>query len=154
MPGAEHVISFHIVTEGSCWAETDRRPVSRRFVSGRARWSSSRSGDANIMASAPGCAASPTLRAYHPRRTDRQLPFSLQMNGESGADICRFVCGFLGCDARPFNPLLAALPRIVHAAGVGARAGAGWPAWSTSAVKESAQRAAPGARRCWPSSRS
>jgi transcriptional regulator GlxA family with amidase domain len=25
------------------------------------------------------------------------------------------VCGFLGCDARPFNPLLDALPRIVHA---------------------------------------
>ena len=26
MTGAEHVISFHIVTEGSCWAEADRRP--------------------------------------------------------------------------------------------------------------------------------
>jgi transcriptional regulator GlxA family with amidase domain len=24
------------------------------------------------------------------------------------------LCGFLGCDARPFNPLLAALPRILH----------------------------------------
>jgi AraC-like DNA-binding protein len=24
------------------------------------------------------------------------------------------VCGFLGCDARPFNPLLAALPRVIH----------------------------------------
>ena len=25
-----------------------------------------------------------------------------------------FVCGFLGCDRRPFNPLLAALPRRLH----------------------------------------
>jgi AraC-like DNA-binding protein len=24
------------------------------------------------------------------------------------------VCGFLGCDAHPFNPVLAALPRLVH----------------------------------------
>jgi transcriptional regulator GlxA family with amidase domain len=24
------------------------------------------------------------------------------------------VCGFLGCDLRPFNPLVAALPRILH----------------------------------------
>jgi AraC-like DNA-binding protein len=32
------------------------------------------------------------------------------------------VCGFLGCDLRPYNPLLAALPRCLHARGV---AGAG-----------------------------
>jgi AraC-like DNA-binding protein len=24
------------------------------------------------------------------------------------------ICGFLGCDARPFNPLLATLPRTIH----------------------------------------
>jgi AraC-like DNA-binding protein len=27
------------------------------------------------------------------------------------------VCGFLGLDARPFNPLLAALPRVLHVPG-------------------------------------
>src|SRR5262249_17425570 len=25
------------------------------------------------------------------------------------------ICGFLGCDARPFNPLLSTLPRVIHA---------------------------------------
>jgi AraC-like DNA-binding protein len=24
------------------------------------------------------------------------------------------ICGFLGCDARPFNPLLSTLPRVIH----------------------------------------
>src|SRR5262249_60326363 len=24
------------------------------------------------------------------------------------------LCGFLGCDLRPFNPLITALPRILH----------------------------------------
>ena len=31
--------------------------------------------------------------------------------GPARADI---VCGFLGCDVRPFNPVLASLPRLVH----------------------------------------
>jgi AraC-like DNA-binding protein len=32
------------------------------------------------------------------------------------------MCGFLGCDARPFNPLLQTLPRMLHVRGVGALA--------------------------------
>jgi hypothetical protein len=29
----------------------------------------------------------------------------------TGPDRLGLICGFLGCDVRPFNPLLAALPR-------------------------------------------
>jgi AraC-like DNA-binding protein len=35
--------------------------------------------------------------------------------GGGGPDRAGIICGFLGCDARPFNPLLAALPRVLHA---------------------------------------
>ena len=35
------------------------------------------------------------------------------------------MCGFLGCDARPFNPLLAALPRVLRASDRDGVAG-GW----------------------------
>jgi hypothetical protein len=35
----------------------------------------------------------------------------------TGSRDTSFVCGFLGCDARPFNPLLAALPRWIHVPG-------------------------------------
>ena len=52
--------------------------------------------------------------SLYQRPPDRTLPFSLQMSRESAADRTRFVCGFLGCDSRPFNPLLDSLPRIVH----------------------------------------
>ena len=31
-----------------------------------------------------------------------------------GANLMRLVCGFLGCDPRPFDPLLDALPRMLH----------------------------------------
>ena len=35
--------------------------------------------------------------------------------GEAAAsEAAHFVCGFLGCDVRPYNPLLAALPRLIH----------------------------------------
>jgi AraC-like DNA-binding protein len=34
-----------------------------------------------------------------------------------GGDRATVVCGFLGLDARPFNPLLAALPRVLHVPG-------------------------------------
>ena len=35
-----------------------------------------------------------------------------------GGEQTRFVCGYLGCDARPFNPVLQALPRLMHTRGV------------------------------------
>jgi AraC-like DNA-binding protein len=48
------------------------------------------------------------------------------------------VCGFLGCDLRPFNPLIAALPRILHLPA--SRAG-GWVAHAIDqAVLESNER--------------
>jgi AraC-like DNA-binding protein len=37
--------------------------------------------------------------------------------GEPGRDYevdTSLVCGFIGCDKRPFNPLLATLPRLLH----------------------------------------
>jgi AraC-like DNA-binding protein len=34
--------------------------------------------------------------------------------GGGGAERARLVCGFLGCDEHPYNPLLAALPRVIH----------------------------------------
>lgn len=42
-----------------------------------------------------------------------ELPFVVTEGG-GGANRARFVCGFLGCDAHPFNPLLATLPRLMH----------------------------------------
>lgn len=113
MTGAGHVIAFHVLTEGSCWAEAIGRaepPVQLRageivvFPFG----------DANVMASAPGMRATPDETLYY-RPANRLLPFPIKMNRDAGGPVCRYACGFLGCDARPFNPLLDALPRILRA---------------------------------------
>jgi AraC-like DNA-binding protein len=71
-------------------------------------------GDANILASAPGMRARPDAsRYYHP--VHDVLPFPIEVNVDGTGDRCRFACGFLACDSRPFNPLLESLPVLVHA---------------------------------------
>ena len=113
MAGAGHVITFHSVMEGSCWAEPLGLPDPPFHVRA-GEIIVYPMGDPNVLASAPGMRGTPDPALYY-RPADRLLPFPLKMNPDSDADKCRFVCGFFGCDARPFNPLLNALPRIVHA---------------------------------------
>ena len=43
---------------------------------------------------------------------DGHPPVSISM-GDPKGEAVHFVCGFLGCDARPFNPLLTALPPLI-----------------------------------------
>src|SRR3546814_7317579 len=54
----------------------------------------------------------PNLDIYY-RPTDATLPFVFNEFGGDGAQT-RFVCGYLGCDSRPFNPILDAMPRLLH----------------------------------------
>ena len=42
-----------------------------------------------------------------------------------GQDETRLICGFLGCDRLPFNPVIQALPRVIHISD-GYTAGDGW----------------------------
>jgi AraC-like DNA-binding protein len=113
MGPADRVIGFHVVTEGACWAETvDGPDPAVRLRAGEMVIFPA--GDGNIMASEPGMRGAPDAARYY-RPVDRLLPFALTAGKDAGADRCRFVCGFLGCDTDPFNPLLAALPRIVRA---------------------------------------
>ena len=46
-------------------------------------------------------------------------------NGRLTYDV-RLVCCFMGCDERPFNPLLSALPSMIHLRAGHATATAGW----------------------------
>jgi AraC-like DNA-binding protein len=112
LPGAEHVIQFHALLAGSCWGVlTDDPGPSTRLDAGDIIIFPM--GDANTMSSAPGMRAEPNLGMYN-RPTDRALPVVFRHHG-SGTEDCHFVCGYFGCDLRPFNPLLESLPRLFHA---------------------------------------
>jgi len=117
MPEAEHVIMFHAVTSGGCWAELeDGSAPPIRLAAGDIVVVAL--GDQHVLCSTPGLRAAPNFDIYY-RPTDRQLPFSINAPGGSG-ERTRFACGYLGCDSRPFNPVLQALPRILHARGADA----------------------------------
>jgi AraC-like DNA-binding protein len=107
LPESEHVISYHLVTAGRCFgALLDGPPVEL----GEGDVVVFPHGDAHTMSSAPGLRSAPDGGVY--RGLIRgQLPSHL-VHG-SGPDRIHLICGFLGCDERPFNPLLAALPRML-----------------------------------------
>jgi AraC-like DNA-binding protein len=58
-------------------------------------------------------------------RASTPLPLVCELGG-GGPDRARIICCFLGCDERPFNPLLAALPPVLHLSAAGPRAATGW----------------------------
>jgi AraC-like DNA-binding protein len=109
MPGVEHVIEYHVVTAGSCWGGiVDETPV--RLETGDVIVFPQ--GDRHVMSSAPGMRGLPDNDSIQRARTSR-LPIAIKMDGGAG-ERAELICGFLGCDARPFNPLLSTLPRLIH----------------------------------------
>jgi AraC-like DNA-binding protein len=110
---AEHVIAFHVVTSGSCWVEAVDEPEAPVLLQA-GQMVIFPSGEANILASAPGMRGEPDMPRYY-RPVTEALPFVIDINGDSTAEECRIVCGYFACDTRPFNPLLGSLPRMVHA---------------------------------------
>lgn len=107
LPGAEHLVPYHVVTEGACWAGVVGGELFRLEAGSIIVFPH---GDAHVLSSAPGLRKPPTLEIYVPP-SDAQLPMSVSIGG--GEEATKLVCGYLGCDATPFNPLLAALPRVL-----------------------------------------
>ncbi len=111
--GAERLIHFHVVTEGSCWGTILRTGESRPLEAGDVIVFPH--GDAHVMSSRPELRGSTPSPAKYRRPPDRSLPFQLhEGEGPVGAKL---VCGFLGWDLRPFNPLLSTLPPVLIANG-------------------------------------
>jgi len=109
MPGLEHVIEYHAIAEGKCWAgRFDETPILLEagdvicFPQG----------DAHVISSAPGMRGEVVDDILGATRVAR-LPVRIQRGG-GGAERTRFICGFLGFDRGPFNPLLESLPRTIH----------------------------------------
>ena len=118
MRGVEHVMEYHAVAQGSCWAGIPGGPSVQLSAGDVVMFPH---GDAHVVSSAPGMRANPDWSWFSPAKVD-QLPLRLAFNGqtvlpaappECSADAT-IVCGFLGCDLQPFNPLIAALPRLRH----------------------------------------
>ncbi len=146
MPDAQHVMEYHVVTKGAGWAAiVGQSPV--RLAAGDIVMFPH--GDAHVMSSAPG---------MRPRRFDPDWvfatrsspkPIPIVFHGSTDFSIgaanpqasTHVVCGFLGCDLRPFNPLIATLPRLLHLPG---GADGAWLALALQQAVDASQDQRPG----------
>ncbi|HUK32589.1 MAG TPA: AraC family transcriptional regulator [Vicinamibacterales bacterium] len=120
MPGAQRVIEYHVVARGACWGHAiGHEPV--RLCEGDLVVFPQ--GDPHVLSSAPGMRAAPDMSLF--ARPSKSLPIVYELGG-GGPDRTRVVCGFLGCDDRPYNPLLTALPSVIHLPAVGPGTTTGW----------------------------
>jgi AraC-like DNA-binding protein len=109
-PGTQQLIPYHVVTHGSCWAWALDEPPIHLSTGDMVVFPH---GDAHVVSSAPGMRSTPDIGLFR-APLDRQLPFRVSMGDASDVVSANVVCGFLGCDAHPFNPLLASLPRVIR----------------------------------------
>ena len=137
MPDADHVMPYHLVTEGTCYARLlDGDPVELRagdlvlFPAG----------DRHVLATASEAA----LRLKPTDITGESLEKLLKRGdvaafrtGRAGKTT-RIVCGFLACDGRLAEPILLSLPRLLK---VSMRDG-GTAAWVQSSIRYSVAESA------------
>ena len=120
MPGCEHVMEYHLLVKGSGWAAVSGLPPVRLAAGDIVMFPQ---GDRHVISSAPGLEPVPANAEWVSARRNDPKPVPIAFHHgvrEPGVLMPRedadaiLVCGFLGCDLRPFNPLVAALPRILH----------------------------------------
>jgi len=110
LPETEHLIAYHIVVDGEVWGGIEGGPKTRVQQGDVLLFPH---GDAHVMSSGEsiGSGSVPTMAS------SARYPETLGI-GPAESRCTRLVCGFLGCDVRPYNPVLASMPRQLHLAGV------------------------------------
>ena len=122
LPGADHLIAYHVVTAGRCFARLEEEGEGVPLEAGEVVVFTN--ADPHVMSSNAGMRAEPPTADMIEIADAGLLPFRINlMNG--GAVSARLVCGYLACDAKPFNPLLEALPPMLKAGDKG-RNDNGW----------------------------
>ena len=148
MPGSQRVIEYHLMAEGAAWGHAVGEPPIRLREGDLLVFPQ---GDAHVLSSAPGMRAAPDLAMY--ARPSTPLPLMYELGG-GGAERARIICGFLGCDERPYNPLLTALPSVIHLTAGDRKRPRGRSARCSTSSSANRGAAIPAPRTCWRGSRS
>ena len=120
LPDADHLIAYHVVTAGRCFAGLqDENPIALEAGQVIVITNS----DSHTMSSSPGLRAHPPMPDVLEIAAAAKKPFCI--NFGDGPPSTNLVCGYLACDAQPFNPLLDSLPPVIKV-GEPTRDGAGW----------------------------
>ena len=85
MPGVEHVISFHAILSGSCWAAlSDGSAPALNLNAGDVVVFPG--GAPNVMGSEAGARGEPDMAMYY-KPVDKHLPFTLIRGGEGRSGL-------------------------------------------------------------------
>jgi AraC-like DNA-binding protein len=112
-------MEYHAIAHGTCWAGIPGGPSVQLSAGDIVMFPH---GDAHVVSSAPGMRGSTQDVNWLADAKFDGLPLQLAYSGQgvlypkpddASADVT-VVCGFLACDLRPFNPLIDALPRMLH----------------------------------------
>ncbi len=109
MPSSEHLMPFHFMMAGSGFIQTED-PAQPPVHVEAGDIIVLPAGDAHFLGSDPDVRGAVNMDHFR-RPTDQALPFKVVEDGGEGPSA-RLVCGYFGCDAFPFNPLLGALPPL------------------------------------------
>lgn len=146
LPGVDHLMEFHVVASGACWAAIAGQEPIRLHEGDMVIFPH---GDAHVVSSAPGMRGDRPDHGIFFAPKPPQLPFSIGLEQQGGTtalldgggrEQSTVVCGFLGCDTRPFNPLLAALPRVLRIPAVASGGGSWIGTFLRSVVEENRKR--------------
>ncbi|HZZ13333.1 MAG TPA: AraC family transcriptional regulator [Paraburkholderia sp.] len=110
LPCAERIVSYHLITEGSCLARLTADPTSTiRVEAGELLVVPQ--GEAHLMGSSLELAPAPAndMLARYLNSVPGEV-MTLRYGG--GGSPTRLICGFLACDDTLTNPVLSSLPRI------------------------------------------
>jgi len=120
LPGSDHVMEYHVVTRGVAWAAVVGQPPVRLEPGDIVMFPH---GDAHVLASKPDLKPQFVDAEWITAQQKYSRPITLNdLGNDRGMEFARpasdaltnIVCGFWGCDVRPFNPLIAQLPSMLH----------------------------------------
>lgn len=118
LPSAQHMVSYHVVTRTGCWGGLHDAPLPADPVRlepgdvlvvahGHAYW----------LADSPASEATyqaDEAVAFLRSMAAGELPSVVQEGAGGEGEATQLICGFLGCDRAPLNPILDALPPMLH----------------------------------------
>ena len=136
LPRAERIVSYHLITEGSCCARLIDDPASVIRVDAGELLVVPQ-GEAHLMGSSLELVPAPAdeMLAKYLETTPGEV---MKLSYGGGGAPTRLICGFLACDDTLTNPVLSGLPRIFK---VDMRNDA-QSAWLESSLKRAAGEAA------------
>ncbi|SAL01100.1 AraC family transcriptional regulator [Caballeronia arationis] len=110
LPPSENVVSFHLLTEGSCFAMLPGDPTS--LVQAEAGdVIVVPQGETHVLGSSPGLVPE-VLGQLLANQVETKPGEVMTLTYGGGGEVTRMVCGFLAPQDHSRNPLLCALPRL------------------------------------------